>query len=74
LARLCKIKAELTTYVARNSFATTFKRQGVNTSHISVMVGDNSEKTTQIYSDSFESKVLDEVSKGLLLKEYYGRK
>ena len=62
----CGITAELTTYVARHSFATILKRQGVNTSHISEMLGHDSEKTTQIYLDSFESKVLDEVSKGLL--------
>lgn len=62
----CGIQAELTTYVARHSFATILKRQGVNTSHISEMLGHDSEKTTQIYLDSFESKVLDEVSKGLL--------
>jgi len=66
LAAHCGIEAELTTYVARHSFATILKRQGVNTSLISEMLGHDSEKTTQVYLDSFESKVLDEVSKGLL--------
>lgn len=66
IAKLGKVNAELTTYVARHSFATILKRQGVNTSLISEMLGHDSEKTTQVYLDSFESKVLDEVSQGLL--------
>jgi site-specific recombinase XerD len=66
IARVSKVKAVLTTYVARHSFATILKRQGVNTSLISEMLGHDSEKTTQIYLDSFENKVLDEVSKALL--------
>ncbi|RYF83063.1 MAG: site-specific integrase, partial [Chitinophagaceae bacterium] len=66
IASLCGVEAQLTTYVARHSFATILKRQGVNTSLISEMLGHDSEKTTQVYLDSFESKVLDEVSKALL--------
>ncbi|WP_121356170.1 site-specific integrase [Flavisolibacter nicotianae] len=66
IALFCGIDAELTTYVARHSFATILKRQGVNTSLISEMLGHDSEKTTQVYLDSFESKILDEISKGLL--------
>jgi site-specific recombinase XerD len=66
LATLSKVKVPLTTYVARHSFATILKRQGVNTSLISEMMGHDSEKTTQVYLDSFENKVLDEISKGLL--------
>lgn len=66
IARLCKIKTNLTTYVARHSFATVLKKQGVNTSLISEMLGHDSEKTTQVYLDSFENKVLDELSKELL--------
>ena len=66
LGSLSKIDAVLTTYVARHSFATILKRQGINTSMISEMLGHDSEKTTQVYLDSFENKVLDEISKALL--------
>lgn len=66
IASLCGITTELTTYVARHSFATILKRQGINTSIISEMMGHDTEKTTQVYLDDFENTVLDEVSKGLL--------
>ena len=66
IGSLSKVKSPLTTYVARHSFATIMKREGVNTSLISEMLGHDSEKTTQVYLDSFENKVLDQVSKALL--------
>ena len=40
---------ELTTYVARHSFATVLKRSGVSISIISESLGHSSEKVTQIY-------------------------
>lgn len=49
----------LTTYVARHSWATIAKRSGIPTSVISEGLGHDSEKTTQIYLDSFENNVLD---------------
>ena len=51
---------KLTTYVARHSFATILKREGVPTSVISETLGHSSEKITQIYLDSFENKQIDE--------------
>ncbi len=66
VAEKAEIDVVLTTYVARHSFATVLKRQGINTSMISEMLGHDSEKTTQIYLDSFENAVLDEVSLQLL--------
>jgi len=66
IAEKAKIDEKLTTYVARHSFATIMKRSGVSTAMISESMGHESEKTTQIYLDSFESKVLDEASKALL--------
>jgi site-specific recombinase XerD len=61
-----KIDFHLTTYVARHSYATIMKRSGVSTSIISESLGHNSEKTTQIYLDSFENGVLDEANKAIL--------
>lgn len=66
LGELLQIQTPLTTYVARHSFATVLKRAGVSTSVISEAMGHDSERTTQIYLDSFENDVLDEASKLLL--------
>ena len=60
------IPIDLTTYVARHSFATVLKRSGVNTSIISESLGHSSEKVTQIYLDSFENRQIDEAMKNLL--------
>jgi site-specific recombinase XerD len=61
-----KIKSVLTTYVARHSFATILKKSGISTSVISQALGHDSEKTTQIYLDSFENKIIDDASKRIL--------
>ena len=71
-ARLKKIGEELnlpidiTTYVARHSFATVLKRSGVSTSLICETLGHSSEKVTQIYLDSFENSQIDEAMQHLL--------
>lgn len=60
------IPIDLTTYVARHSFATVLKRSGVNISIISESLGHSSEKVTQIYLDSFENSQIDKAMKNLL--------
>lgn len=60
------IPIDLTTYVARHSFATVLKRSGVSTSLICESLGHSSEKVTQIYLDSFENSQIDEAMKNLL--------
>lgn len=57
---------DLTTYVARHSFATVLKRSGVNTSIICEAMGHSSEKVTQIYLDSFENEQVDTAMSNLL--------
>jgi len=57
-----KIKIPLTMYVARHSWATIAKRSGIPTAVISEGMGHDSELTTQIYLDSFESSVLDKAN------------
>jgi len=57
---------DLTTYVARHSFATVLKRSGVNTSIICEAMGHSSEKVTQIYLDSFENEQIDAAMSNLL--------
>ncbi|MEO6731927.1 MAG: site-specific integrase [Ferruginibacter sp.] len=66
IAALTKLKTELTTYVARHSYATILKKSGISTSIISEAMGHDSEKTTQIYLESFGNNILDEASKAIL--------
>lgn len=66
IAELAKIDFNLTTYVARHSYATIMKRSGISTSVISESLGHNNEKTTQVYLDRFENLILDEASKAIL--------
>ena len=66
IAKMIGLEINLTTYVARHSFATVLKRSGVNTSIISESLGHSSEKVTQIYLDSFENSQIDEAMKNLL--------
>ena len=60
------IPINLTTYVARHSFATVLKREGVSTSIICESLGHSSEKVTQIYLDSFENSQIDAAMQNLL--------
>jgi integrase len=51
LGKELKIPIDLTTYVARHSYATVLKRAGVSTSIICESLGHSSEKVTQYYLD-----------------------
>jgi site-specific recombinase XerD len=66
IAELCKIHTNLTTYVARHSFATVLKNSGVNIALISEALGHSELSTTQIYLDSFENTQFNEAMKHLL--------
>ena len=66
VAKLSGINVNLTTYVARHSFATVLKNSGVNISLISETLGHSDLATTQIYLDSFESEQVSEALKNLL--------
>jgi len=57
----------LTSYVARHSWATIAKRSGIPTAVISEGLGHTTEKTTQIYLDSFENEVLDAANRLITL-------
>ncbi len=60
------ISPPLTTYVARHTYATILKREGVNVALISESLGHSNIQTTQIYLDSFENSQIDEAMKHLL--------
>ena len=66
LASELEIEADMTTYVARHSFATILKNSGVNISLISEMLGHTDLKTTQIYLDSFENTQMEAAMSNLL--------
>ena len=66
IAEMAGLKVNLTTYVARHTFATVLKRSGVNISIISESLGHSDLETTQIYLDSFENSQIDEAMKNLL--------
>jgi site-specific recombinase XerD len=66
VAKLAGITINLTTYVARHSFATVLKNSGVNVALISETLGHSDIATTQIYLDSFENEQIGEAFKNLL--------
>ena len=47
---------DVTTYVARHSYATVLKRGGVNVAYISESLGHSSLNTTESYLASFEKE------------------
>lgn len=62
VGEMAGVKAPITTYTARHTFATTLKRLGQSTAVISNMMGHKSEAITQVYLDSFENEVLYKAS------------
>lgn len=63
IAGRCKIKSNMTSYVARHSWATIAKNLNVPISVISEGLGHEDIKTTQIYLDSFDVNILDKANK-----------
>ena len=66
IAEELNIEADLTTYVARHSYATVLKNSGVSVALISETLGHSDLKTTQIYLDSFENSQIDKALENLL--------
>ena len=66
LAEELGIDANLTTYVARHSFATVLKRSGVDIGLISELMGHSDIATTKIYLDSFDNEQVDAAMSNLL--------
>ena len=66
LAAQLGVEANLTTYVARHSFASVLKKSGVNIALISEALGHSDITTTQIYLDSFDNEQIDNAMKNLL--------
>ena len=66
LASELEIDADVTTYVARHSFASILKNTGVNIALISQALGHQDIKTTEIYLSKFDDKLMDEAMSNLL--------
>ena len=66
LAAQLGVEANLTTYVARHSFASVLKKSGVNIALISEALGHSDLTTTQISLDSFDNEQIDHAMKNLL--------
>ena len=66
LAAQFGIEANVTTYVARHSFASVLKKSGVNIALISEAMGHSNIATTQIYLENFDNEQMDEAMKSLL--------
>lgn len=60
------VEGNLTTYVARHSFASVLKKSGVKIALISEALGHSDIATTQIYLDSFDNEQIDAAMKNLL--------
>lgn len=61
LANSVGIEKNVTTYVARHSYATTLRRNGVSKEIISQSLGHESLKTTEIYLDDIGDPALDDL-------------
>lgn len=59
------VTIDVTTYVARHSYATVLKKAHVSTSIISESLGHSSEKVTQNYLDRFENTQIEEAMENL---------
>jgi site-specific recombinase XerD len=66
IAKELSIEADLTSYVARHSYASVLKKSGVNVALISETLGHSDIKTTQIYLDSFDNEQIDRAMDNLL--------
>ena len=62
LAKIADIKTNLTTYVARHSFATAALRNGVSKAEIGDMLGHANYHVTETYLAGFEQKTLDDAA------------
>ena len=62
IARMIGVRQNLTTYVARHSWATIAKEKGIAVAVISEGLGHSTESVTNIYLKSFEQRMIDEAN------------
>ena len=66
IGRTLKLPLPLTMYVARHSWASIARQEGIPVSVISEGMGHDSESTTRIYLASLEATVIDEANRKIL--------
>jgi len=67
LVQDCKLDCEVTTYVARHSWATTAKRMGYSIEVIAEAMGhEHGNRITNIYLDTFDQDVIDEANRKVI--------
>ena len=66
LSKMLRLKVPLTSYVARHSWATTAKVEGINISLISESLGHSSEKITHVYLASFTNNAISKANKKVI--------
>jgi integrase len=68
ISKMLEMDTPLSTYVARHSWASLAKRNGVSLQIISESMGHDNENTTRIYLASLDRSVIDEANAMLLSK------
>lgn len=66
LSKTLHLNVPLTSYVARHSWATTAKEEGVAISLISESLGHTSEKVTHVYLASFDNNTMSKVNRKVI--------
>ena len=66
IAAQLNVDANMTTYVARHSFASVLKKSGVSIALISEAFGHSDLSTTQVYLDSFDNEQIEAAMQNLL--------
>ncbi|MCD8182174.1 MAG: site-specific integrase [Bacteroides sp.] len=74
LSKTLRLNTLLTSYVARHSWATTAKEEGVAISMISEGLGHNSEKITHVYLASFSNNTMSKVNRKVISTIYPSQK
>lgn len=63
----CELNCEVTTYVARHTWATTAKRLGYSIEVIAEAMGhEHGNRITNIYLDSFDQSLIDTVNEKVI--------
>lgn len=74
LSKKLRLKVALTSYVARHSWATTAKEEGVTIAMISEGLGHSSEKVTNVYLASFSNNAMSKANRKVISRIYPKKK
>lgn len=70
IGKLLKLDFSLTSYIARHSWASIAKNEGVSLAVISEGMGHRSERTTAIYLASFDKKIMESANQKVIASVY----